>query len=200
MSSLIYIHGFNSSPESTKAKIIGNSLSVLGFDSDSYIVPNLAYEPDQAIASLVDCIETLKARGEEIYLIGSSLGGYYATYLAAKYQLKTVLINPAVKPYELLVDYLGSNKNIYTGDEYEITQDHMAQLKALDIDELASPEDVLLLVQTDDETLDYHQATDKFWQSPSVIEYGGNHSFDDFPTKLLLIKQFFQASPREALS
>lgn len=200
MSSLIYIHGFNSSPESTKAKMIGNALNVLGFDSDSYIVPNLAYEPDQAIASLIDCIETLKARGEDIYLIGSSLGGYYATYLATKYQLKTVLINPAVKPYELLVDYLGPNKNVYTGEEYEITQDHMAQLKAFDVAELTAPEDFLLLVQTDDETLDYHQATDKFWQSPSVIEYGGNHSFDDFPSKLLVIKQFFKASPFAALS
>jgi len=163
MSSLIYIHGFNSSPESTKAKIIGGALDQLDIDSDHYLVPSLAYEPEQAISELTDDIETLLARNEEVYLIGSSLGGYYATYLAEKYQLKAVLVNPAVKPYELLMDYLGLNKNIYTGEEYEISEAHMEQLKALDVLETKHAENYLLLVQTDDETLDYHQATTKFW-------------------------------------
>ncbi|GLQ32491.1 YqiA/YcfP family alpha/beta fold hydrolase [Litoribrevibacter albus] len=199
MSSLIYIHGFNSSPNSTKARIIGNSLDILGFSSDNYIVPDLNYEPDQAIAKLVDCIETLLARQEDIYLIGSSLGGFYATYLAEKYGLKTVLVNPAIRPYELLMDYLGPNKNIYTGEEYDISEEHVAQLKALDISSVTSPSDYLVLVQTDDETLDYRQATNKFWQSPLVIEYGGNHSFEDFQSKLILMKQFF-SPPTQALS
>jgi predicted esterase YcpF (UPF0227 family) len=114
--------------------------------------------------------------------------------------LKAVLINPAVKPYELLLDYLGPNKNIYTGEEYVISEEHMAQLKALDVTRIDTPQDYLLLVQTDDETLDYRQATDKFWQSPSSIEYGGNHSFEGFESKLVMIKQFFQSSTRLALS
>lgn len=190
---LMYIHGFNSSPESTKAKIIGDSLDQLDITIDHYIVPDLAYEPDEAITLLADRIETLLARGEQVDLIGSSLGGYYATYLAEKYHLKAVLVNPAVKPYELLKDYLGLNKNIYTGEEYQITDEHMTQLKCLDVSEPKHPEDYLLLVQTDDEVLDYHQATDKFWRSPSIIEYGGNHSFENFQSKLSVIKQFFQS-------
>ena len=200
MSSLIYIHGFNSSPESTKAKIIGGALDQLDIDSDHYLVPSLAYEPDQAISELTDHIETLLARKEEVYLIGSSLGGYYATYLAEKYQLKAVLVNPAVKPYELLVDYLGLNRNIYTGEEYEISEAHMEQLKALDVSETKYPENYLLLVQTDDETLDYHQATEKFWQSPMMVEFGGNHSFEHFETKLPMIRQFFEMSSSETMA
>lgn len=200
MSSLIYIHGFNSSPNSTKAQIIASSLETLGFSDDEYIVPDLNYEPEQAIAKLVDCIETLLARNEDVYLIGSSLGGYYATYLAEKYGLKAVLINPAVKPYELLREYIGPNKNIYTGEEYDISEDHMTQLKLIDINKVANPLDYLIMVQTDDETLDYRQATNKFWQSPLLIEYGGNHSFEDFPSKLTLIKQFFRSSKQRVLS
>ncbi len=193
MSSLIYIHGFNSSPESTKAKVLNQSLDLLGMDISRCMVPDLAYEPEQAVSELIDLIETSQAQGEQVYLIGSSLGGFYATYLAEKYNLKAVLVNPAVRPYELLQDYLGPNKNIYTGEEYQITEQHMQQLKNLDVEIVDSPENYLLLVQTDDEVLDYKQATDKYWQSPNVIEYGGNHSFDDFRSKLTVIGQFFNA-------
>jgi predicted esterase YcpF (UPF0227 family) len=192
MASLIYIHGFNSSPESAKAKLLEQSLEQLKIPIDHYIVPDLAYEPQQAIAKLIDEIETLLSRDEDIFLIGSSLGGFYATYLAELYGLKTVLINPAMKPYELLVDYLGLNKNIYTGEEYEITLDHMSQLKLLDVLSVSDSSRIFLLVQTDDETLDYKQATDKFWQSPSIIEFGGSHGFDHFQTKLSAIGQFLR--------
>lgn len=199
MSSLIYIHGFNSSPESTKAKILTESLAALGMNITRFMVPDLNHDPELAMSSLADLIETAQAQGEQVYLIGSSLGGFYATYLAEQYGLKAVLINPAIKPYELLKDYLGLNKNIYTGQEYQVTEAHMDQLKRFDIDVVDRPENYLLLVQTNDEVLDYTQATNKFWQSPSVIEYGGNHSFEAFQSKLALIGQFFKTSYREAI-
>ncbi len=104
---LIYIHGFNSSPASLKAQqtqkwLDSQSLSI------PFECPALSSEPDKAIEQLQVMIEQYR---EPIGLIGSSMGGYYATWLGEKYGLKSVLINPAVRPYEFMREYLGENAN-----------------------------------------------------------------------------------------
>lgn len=190
MAAMIYIHGFNSSSKSTKASILSRSLDHFNLSSSQYYAPDLGYDPEQAIHLLCDLINQLKSDNTDVYLVGSSLGGFYATYLAEEFGLKAVLINPAVKPYELLVDYIGENQNIYTGEVYTITQQHMDQLKRLDVNTIRDPSKFLLLAQTNDETLDYHQAADKFYQSPSVIEFGGSHGFDHFESKLPVMSNF----------
>ncbi len=185
---IIYIHGFNSSPQSVKARILGRAVAQLELQCD-YQVPALSHWPQEAMAQLETLIS--QAEPQPVLLVGSSLGGYYATWLTEHHaRVRAVLVNPAVRPYELLHDYLGENQNLYTGERYRLTPDHMAQLKALDVPQLVHPERLLLLQQTADETLDYRQAISFYRQCAGLIQPGGSHGFDEFEQMLPMVLQW----------
>ena len=99
---LIYIHGFNSSPASAKAQLVKARLEAKGRGAE-YAAPALPHSPARA----AEMLDRLVRQHPGAALVGSSLGGYYATYLAEKYGLKAALLNPAVRPYDLLKDHLG---------------------------------------------------------------------------------------------
>lgn len=183
---LFYIHGFNSSPQSAKARVLGDA--VQGHARIRYHVPALPYDPQQAIAILRQAIETCLP--EQVGLVGSSMGGFYGTCMAEQYDLPLVLINPAVRPYELLKDYLGENHNIYTGEKYIFTEEHIRQLQALDVDPITRPERYLLLTQTGDEVLDYRQAVARYAGCRQIVLEGGDHSFSRFPDFLPQLIEF----------
>jgi predicted esterase YcpF (UPF0227 family) len=120
--------------------------------------------------------------GQPICLVGSSLGGFYAAHFAEKYRLPAVLVNPAVKPYESLVKYLGPQRNLYSGEEYKLSAEHVHELIALDVPRITAPERYLLLTRTGDEVLDYREGTEKFVWAHQVVIEGGDHAFSDFAT------------------
>src|SRR6266480_3709245 len=122
---LVYIHGFNSSALSFKARLIAARMAELG-RSDEFACPELPHRPRAAIAVLERLLG--EERPGNTCLIGSSLGGYYATWLAEKHSLRAVLVNPAVRPHELLRSCVGRQTNLYTGAQYELTQEHLAEL------------------------------------------------------------------------
>ncbi len=123
---ILYIHGFNSSPASGKARQLLGAMRGLGLDA-RLRVPELHHHPRQAIAQLEAAIAEL---GSPL-LVGSSLGGYYATFLAERHGLKALLVNPAVAPHRLLLgDYLGPQTNLYTGEVWQLTEDHVAALES----------------------------------------------------------------------
>lgn len=190
---LIYIHGFNSSPESFKANLLRKYAASMNF-TDKFLVPDLSSIPSVAIQQLEKLIQEhatqAKSRGSPICLIGSSLGGYYATWLAEKYGFRAVLINPAVRPFELFEDYLGVNRNIYSGVEYELTSEHLQQLVEIEVKEITHPDRYLLLLQTGDEILDYKIAIDKYAAVPSIVEEGGGHEFMEFDRHLETVLAF----------
>ena len=174
---LLYIHGFNSSERSHKATLLGNTANALSLP-DAIISPRLSWQPAQAIKQLEVIIEEKQAEG--ITLIGSSLGGFYATYLAEKYHLKTILVNPAMQAPVLLQNHLGLQHNPYTNEEYELTQAHMAELEQLVV---TKPTGDLywLMVQEGDEVLDYQAALDAFPATAKLThEKNGDHSFTHF--------------------
>lgn len=193
---VIYIHGFNSSPLSVKAQQLQTY-----FDQHKLIekqgfqlhIPALDWRPKIAVEQLVTIIERQLIDTDKcnILLIGSSLGGYYSLWLAQKYlQCSAVLINPAVYPYELLQALLGENQNIYTGHRYLLTTEHIEQLKALEVAKLRDPQRILLLSQTADETLDYREAVDKLQGVEQRVTEGGSHSYENFDTQLAEIFAF----------
>ena len=183
---LIYVHGFNSSAQSFKAGLLRERMAVLGRSAE-YACPELAHRPLQAIAQLEASIAGSPRAATT--LIGSSLGGFYATWLAEKYELKAVLVNPAVRPCELLRDYIGPQKNLYTGAEYEFTGQHLAELRELEVATLA-PERYLLMVQTGDEVLDYRQAVRKYRGARQIVIEGGDHGFSSFADHLGAVLEF----------
>ena len=188
---LFYIHGFNSSPQSYKAKLLAAYLAKHrealkpGIE---YHVPSLPYDPQAVMAILQQAVEACLPA--PIGLIGSSMGGFYGTWIAEKYQLPLVLVNPAVRPYELLVDYLGENENIYTGEKYTFTQAHIAELKSLDIEAVSSLKRYLLLTQKADEVLDYRQGVEKYQGCEQQVQEGGSHGFDHFEDEIPGIMKF----------
>jgi len=200
---ILYIHGFNSSPLSTKAEQTRQYV-FQNFPEVNFICPQLATSPNEAILQLehiINCSNKSESADKEIWLlIGSSLGGYFSTYLANKYRLPAVLINPAIKPFELLGDYIGEQINPYTNIVYQVTEQHMFDLKAL---EQKAPElddeqknNYLVMVQTGDEVLDYQLAVEKFQHCRLIVEQGGDHSFIGFDKKLPMIAEFLQLNTK----
>jgi predicted esterase YcpF (UPF0227 family) len=177
----LYIHGFNSSPHSYKVRQLQHWLSTLS-RSDRLLVPSLPYSPADAVALLEALVIEQAAR--PLVLLGSSLGGFYTTWLterfAAVQPIRSVLINPAIRPFELLDHWLGENENIYTHERYVLTLEHLQQLKAVDCPQLADPSRYLLLTQTGDEVLDYRQGVEKHGESLQVVTPGGEHGFANF--------------------
>ena len=175
---LIYVHGFNSSPASAKAQWLKARLEALGRGAE-FAAPALPASPAQA-AHVLDALAT---RHPGAALVGSSLGGYYATWLAEKHGLKAVLLNPVVRPYELLADFVGRQKRFHTAEEYEFTRQHVDELRALDVDRV-TPARYLLIVATGDEVLDYRRAVERYRGCRQIVIEGGDHGLSDFASYL----------------
>jgi predicted esterase YcpF (UPF0227 family) len=171
---IVYIHGFNSSPQSFKARLLQERLAGLG-RTDEFAAPALPVSPHAAIVLLQRIVND----HPDAALIGSSLGGFYATWLAERLALRTVLVNPAVRPYDFLDGHVGRQKNYHTGEDYDFTAQHVAELRALEV-EMITPERYLLLVGTADEVLDYRDAVARYRGCRQIVIAGGNHSLDNF--------------------
>jgi len=184
---IVYLHGFNSSPASGKAKQLGEYMASIGRLAD-YYCPALPNSPREAIAQ----VESTLARGraEAITLVGSSLGGFYATHLAEKRGWKAVLVNPAVHAHQLLREALGTQTNWHTGEKWVLTESHLAELAALDAARISQPERYLLLAQTGDEVLDYRDAVSYYAGATQIIEAGGDHGFTGFERHFQTILDF----------
>lgn len=187
---LIYIHGFGSSPSSWKAQLMQNEIA--SRPPHQIEVPLLPFSPKAAIELLEALIKQQMetVHKQHLCLIGSSLGAYYATYLAHVYDVKAILVNPAVRPYASLEKYLGENKNYHTGETFIFHPHHVKELKHYDINIIQKPERFLVMLQTADEVLDYRQAVEKFPHSPLILQEGGSHGFDDFDKMIPTVLEF----------
>ncbi len=181
---ILYLHGFCSSPASWKSQVLAKEMARRGMAAQ-FLCPQLSPVPDEAVASVSRLIE--QADGP-VTLIGSSLGGHYANYLAEKYDLKAVLINPATVDCLDLAKFVGDHANFNTGEKFTFTAEHAGQLKA----QVTKPsvERYWLLLERGDEVLDYRQAVSFYSGARQLIFDGGNHSFSRFPEVLSDIVRF----------
>jgi predicted esterase YcpF (UPF0227 family) len=185
---LLYLHGFNSSPQSYKAELIADFMKDKKC-SDLLICPQIPTIPEEAKHYLEQLVEETLYH-HQLSFVGSSLGGYYAIYLAEKYGGSAVLINPSVRPYETLKAYLGDNTFYFEDGSWEFEEKHIQQLKDLNVAEITRIERYLVLLQTGDETLDYKEAELKYNESRCIIEQGGDHSFVGLERHLAQIMEF----------
>jgi uncharacterized protein len=177
MASMLYIHGFLSSPLSFKAQQTAQWLADQHPEVTFYC-PQLTPYPAQTQQQLALLVESLLPKG--VYIMGSSLGGFWATWLAEKYNLPAVLINPAVKPQEFMPGYLEVDlKSYHTDDSYRLRAQHIDEIIAVDVP-VTRLSNYWLLVQKGDETLDYRRAVQKYAGCKQTIEDGGDHSFQGF--------------------
>ncbi len=188
---IIYLHGFNSSGNATKSQILRAAVEKYAPEIE-YYSPTLIHHPEKAIGELQ---VTLDAQSQQFRFcfVGSSLGGFFAIYFANRYaDSKAVLINPAINPWETMHKYYGHYENEVTGEKFEVTENFVSSLKKFGITEIKKPERFLLLLQTDDDVIDYHIAQKAFPDSPQIIRTGGGHTFTGFPEVLSEILQFIQ--------
>jgi hypothetical protein len=156
--------------------------------ADRYACPALPPLAKEAMRE----VEQLRVNGRTCY-IGSSLGGFYATYLAEKHGARAVLINPAIEPHVGLRAYLGPQKNLHTGEPYELTEAHLGEWQKLYVPRI-TPQRYLLLVETGDEVLDYRKAVERYAGAAQVVVQGGDHSLQSFPRHLPRILEFCRAT------
>ena len=187
---LLHLHGYNSSPDSLKVQQTEQWLRQqdLGIE---LVCPALSPFPCEAIGQIEKILQT--RAGRPIGLVGSSMGGFLATWLAQKYQLKAALINPAVRPYRFIERILGPNTNSHTGEQFILEPHHLDEFRSFEVDTLDNPQDFLVLLQTGDEVLDYREAEQKYHDCHLKIEQGGDHGFQHYPRHLPEIIEFLQS-------
>lgn len=182
---IIYLHGFNSSGASAKGQYLREQIADIPI-----LTPSYHHDPERAVTMLQHLIEESLPLDNNLLLAGSSLGGYYTQYLSCRYNLKQVLINPALMPLATLEDHLGENVNYYTGERYTLTAQHLARLRELDVpDPCNRPTPTLVLLDEGDELLDYRIAADRYQPCADVrIFPGGDHAFQHLPDSLAAIR------------
>jgi len=178
LKTILYLHGFISSPASKKAVMLGDYLRGQAPDIE-YLVPDLHHRPARAIAQVQG--HCLGRNPVDLLIVGSSLGGFYATVAAEASGCRAVVINPAVHPQNHFGRYLGPQRNLYTGERFELTREHVAELAALDRPAITRPERYWLIVETADEVLDYREAVAYYAGAFQSVVQGGDHSLTSFP-------------------
>ena len=184
---IIYIHGFNSSPHSTKARQLKARLDALGRGAE-YRCPALPDRPAQAMQLLESAV--LRHSPKSVTLVGSSLGGFYSTYLVEKHGVRAVLVNPAITPHEGMESYLGPQKNLYSGEAYELTREHLAELRALHVAQPRRLDNYYVMVTTGDEVLDYRETIATFAGAQQFVIEGSDHGFAEFENYLNSVISF----------
>jgi len=186
---IIYLHGFNSGPQSVKGQMLARAAAKVA-DPPRFHLPQLHHRPARAMRDVGEWIDREVAARDGLTLVGSSLGGYYATFLAEKYGARAVAINPAIRPFDDLRPFAGRQRNLYTGDEYDVTPAHFAELEELEVVRITRPERYFLLVRVGDELLDWRKAVDFYAGAFQYVVGGGDHGWADFGDEVASVMRF----------
>lgn len=190
MAFLLHLHGYNSSPQSDKVQQTKQWLEQYAPEIE-LLCPLLSPFPLEAVADITALLETRQEM--PIGIVGSSMGGFYATLLAERYGVKAVLVNPAVNPHLLVEKYLGENANYYSGETFVLEPHHIEDFRSLNVETIKKPKNLLVLLQKGDEVLDYRHAEEKYRDCHLQLEEGGDHSFQNYQRQLPAIVKFFTA-------
>ncbi len=173
---IFYFHGFASSGNSWKIGELKKHLP-----NETIIAPTLPVDPEEVVGFFE---RVVAENGKPALLIGSSLGGFYAYYAAARFNIPAVLINPSITPWITLQDYIGINQRFYSGEPFEWKAQYLESLKKLsdEINCYGSKHHLLhFFLSTDDEVLDLKVIPDQFPKAGSIRFYDNcQHSFIRF--------------------
>ena len=183
---ILYFHGFKSSSKSSKAQSLKNFIAK-NTKNTKIIIPDLDDNFQNAHNQIE---ELLRLSGSNIVFMGSSLGGYYASYFSQKLKKKAVLINPAVHPLKDFEVHLGENENYSSGNKFNISSKEISFVRTLSYKKLLTPNDLLILLESGDEILKYYKSASYFSGAYIDIAFGGNHSYSSFKSKFHKIQKF----------
>ena len=174
---ILYLHGFRSSPKSMKAQVVGARLRAMGLGAQ-LTCPQLPASPSAAIALALQLVEGIPAG--QLAIVGSSLGGYYATYLAERLGCRAVLLNPAIAPLKDLERHVGVTTQYHSDAPFEFQAAYIDQLGALAIAQITRPERYFLIAATGDEVLDYRAMVAHYPCARQHVIEGSDHGISEF--------------------
>jgi predicted esterase YcpF (UPF0227 family) len=176
---LLYLHGFRSSPQSFKAQWMADWVARQRPDL-VWCCPQLPPSPAAALADIRALTAGWPAASAGV--IGSSLGGFYATVLAEERALRAVLVNPAVDPARDLAAHIGRQTQYHApGESFEFKPEYVDELRAMTPGaRLARPENILAIVAKGDEVLDWREMTARYASGPLKLVAGSDHGLSDF--------------------
>jgi uncharacterized protein len=185
---ILYLHGFRSSPQSTKARQMAQHMAA-HHPSVFWNCPQLPPSPQDAMALLRQT--TANWPVDRMAVVGSSLGGFYATALAEQRGCRAVLINPAVHPARDLGAYIGAQTQWHAPEEnFYFHAHYVDELRALQPGALRTPHNYLTLIAKGDEVLDWREMQDRYRETHITVREGGDHALSDFPDHLPRIMRF----------
>ena len=189
MMNLIYLHGFQSGPLSIKGQWLKHYAE--SHNNVKIHLPDLNMPPLEVMQYLEGMIRTL----DKVALVGSSLGGFYATQLVAKYSVPAVLINPAMRPWQLFEELFGDGQIPYkVTDTWTLNHAQLEDLEQLAVPFVQDADKIMVLLQQGDEVLDYRVAERYYKRSLLICESNGNHAMDDFQSKIPMALRFLSDS------
>ena len=187
---LLYLHGFRSSPQSTKARQVAARVSER-HPQVTWWCPQLPPSPKEAMALLMAGVAGWP--GESMAVIGSSLGGFYATCVAEAIGCKGVLLNPAVHPARDLAKYIGEHEAWHDpGQRFFFAPGFVDELKSLEAVPVTHPERYLAVIAKGDEVLDWREMIGRYPGARIRLLEGGDHALSDFERHIGEVFDFLQ--------
>ncbi len=184
---ILYLHGFRSSPRSFKAILIEDAMRKSG-RGDQFTCPQLPVSPAAAVSLLDEMVAHHPA--SELCLIGSSLGGYYATWLAERHGCRAALLNPAIHPARDLARHLGRHSVYHSDEQIDFREEFIAELEALWVESLTRMERYLLVCAKGDEILDWREMVQRYRGAGQLVQEGGDHGLSNFATLMPAVLEF----------
>jgi len=184
---ILYLHGFRSSPKSMKARLMAERMAALGL-SEQFICPQLPASPNEAMQLAFSLIDGVPA--EQLTIVGSSLGGYYATYMAERLGCRAVLLNPAIVPQLDLNKHVGVTTQYHSDEPFEFKHEHIEELHALAVERITRPERYFLIAATGDEVLDYRDMLVHYAGARQHLIQGSDHAISEFADYLAPVLAF----------
>jgi predicted esterase YcpF (UPF0227 family) len=174
---ILYLHGFRSSPASFKARVVASKMADLG-RADELVCPQLPASPTEAMALAVSLVGDTPA--SELAIVGSSLGGFYATWLAERFGCRAVLLNPAIEPLKDLDQHVGVTTAWHSDQPFEFKREYIDELRELAVEKITRPERYFLIAATADEVLDYRDMVRHYAGARQVVIDGSTHAITEF--------------------
>ena len=175
---LLYLHGFRSSPQSTKARKVARRVAGR-HPSVSWWCPQLPPSPSAAMALVMDGLQSWPR--EQMAVVGSSLGGFYATHVAQAMRCKAVLLNPAVHPARDLAKYVGEHSSWHDPSQRVVFEpEFVDELRALECGPLFDPRKFFAVIAKGDEVLDWREMTGRYAGAHLKLLEGSDHALSDF--------------------
>ena len=190
---LVYLHGFRSSPRSSKAVMTGEAVRALATKENPYewYCPQLLGSPKESMEMVISHID--QSMADRVVVIGSSLGGFYANYLAEKYGCKAIALNPAVHAARDLAPHVGMMTAYDSDEPFDFRPEYIDELKALKVEKISDPSRYFLIAATGDELLDWHEMVDFYPGAQQLVLEGSDHGIADYADHLPKVLQFISA-------